>query len=61
MKRTDLEKHLRSHGCELYREGGKHAIWWNPANRKTSTVPRHKEVNDYTAKGICRALEISVP
>jgi len=61
LKRAELEKHLRAHGCQLYREGGKHSVWWNPANRKTSAVPRHREINDYTARGICRSLEIPEP
>jgi mRNA interferase HicA len=46
LKRAELEKHLRAHGCQLYREGGKHSVWWNPANRKTPAVPRHREIND---------------
>jgi mRNA interferase HicA len=61
LKRTELEKHLRAHGCQLYREGSKHSVWWNPANRKTSAVPRHREINSYTARGICRSLEIAEP
>ena len=61
MKRADLERHLRSHGCDLYREGGKHSVWWNPANRKTASVPRHREVKDFTARAICRQLEVAEP
>ncbi len=34
MNLADLERHLRGHGCQLYREGGSHSIWWNPSNRK---------------------------
>jgi len=58
VKRIDLERHLRAHGCEFLREGGKHSISWNPANRKVSSVPRHKEINDFTARKICRDLEV---
>jgi mRNA interferase HicA len=58
LKRAELEKHLRAHGCQLYREGGKHS---NPANRKTSAVPRHREINNYTARSICRSLEVPEP
>jgi mRNA interferase HicA len=61
MKRVDLERHLRTHGCKLFREGGRHSIWWNPSNRKTSALPRHREINDFTAKNICRSLEIPLP
>ena len=39
MKRAELVRHLTSHGCELFREGGRHSIYWNPSNRKTTAVP----------------------
>jgi mRNA interferase HicA len=58
VKRIDLERRLRDHGATPLREGGKHSIWWNPANRKTTSIPRHREINDFTAKKICRDLEI---
>jgi hypothetical protein len=58
VKLADLERHLRSHGCELYREGSKHSIWWNPAKRKTTSVPRHREVKAFTARAIFRQLEV---
>ena len=32
MKRADLVRHLTSHGCKLLREGGRHSIYYNPAN-----------------------------
>ena len=61
MKRVDLVRHLASFGCELLREGGRHALFVNPATGKVSTVPRHREVNDFLARRICRALEIPEP
>jgi hypothetical protein len=30
----------------------------NPSTRKISTVPRHKEINDFLARRICRSLDI---
>ena len=30
MKRRDLLKHLRWHGCQFVREGGDHSIWGKP-------------------------------
>ena len=30
MKRRELERYLREHGCELFREGAKHSVFWNP-------------------------------
>ena len=61
MKRIDLVRHLEQHGCLLLREGGSHSVYVNRAARKTSTVPRHREINDYLARKICRDLEIPAP
>ncbi|NCZ96977.1 type II toxin-antitoxin system HicA family toxin [bacterium] len=61
MKRRDLVRHLEAAGCRLEREGGKHSIFWNPANQKTSAVPRHTEVFPPLPKKICRDLGIEPP
>jgi len=61
MKRLELVRHLEGHGCRLLREGGSHSVYVNPVARKTSTVPRHREVNDFLARKICRDLEIPAP
>ena len=58
MKRSELIKHLTAHGCQLLREGGRHSIWWNSANRKTSAVPRHAEIVQPTVNRICKDLGI---
>lgn len=61
MKRRDLMAWLRSHGCEILREGRAHTVLWNPANTKVSAVPRHTEINDYLARRICRDLGVPDP
>jgi len=61
MKRRDLIQHLRSHGCELLREGGRHSVYWNPLNRTTSAVPRHSEIREPLVRRICKDLEIPTP
>jgi predicted RNA binding protein YcfA (HicA-like mRNA interferase family) len=61
MKRLDLVRHLEAHGCQLLREGANHSVFVNRAAHKTSTVPRHREINDYLADKICRDLEASPP
>ncbi|MBY0231016.1 MAG: type II toxin-antitoxin system HicA family toxin [Gemmataceae bacterium] len=61
MKREVLLRHLRRHGCRPLREGGGHSIWVNQANGKRSSIPRHREVNDHTARGICRQLGVPEP
>ena len=61
MKLNDLERHLRRHGCRFYREGGSHTIWFNPANRKITSVPRHREIKDTLARAVCDELAIARP
>lgn len=61
MKRRDLLQHLRAHGCDLLREGAKHSVYVNRELGKASSVPRHKEINDFLARKICGDLEITAP
>lgn len=61
MKRLDLIRHLEAHGCYLLREGSRHSVYINPLVGKSSTVPRHREVNDYLARKICRDMDIREP
>jgi mRNA interferase HicA len=41
-----------------YGRGGKHSVFVNGTNRTTSTVPGHREINDFLARKICRDLSI---
>jgi predicted RNA binding protein YcfA (HicA-like mRNA interferase family) len=59
IRRADLERHLRRHGCELKRHGGSHDVWTNPATGKQSTVPRHREMPATTARVICDQLGVA--
>lgn len=61
MKRLDLIRHLERLGCQLLREGGSHSVYVNRAAGKATTVPRHREINDFLARKICKDLEIPVP
>jgi len=45
LKRRDLLRHLETHVCQLLREGGNHTIYANRAARRSSSVPRHNEIN----------------
>ncbi len=58
MKRRDLLRHLERHGCALLREGGNHTVYVNRARGKASTIPRHREINDFLTRKICRDLEV---
>jgi len=61
MKRRDLIRHLELHGCEILREGGRHTLYVNRAEQKTSAVPLHQEIKTMTARQICRDLHIPQP
>jgi mRNA interferase HicA len=61
VKRRDLLRHLEAHGCELLREGGNHTVFANRSARKATTIPRHREIDEFLARKICRDLEIPDP
>jgi len=59
MKRKDLIKYLLKNGCMFVREGANHSVFFNSLLNRTSTVPRHSEINDFLAKKICKDLGIT--
>lgn len=61
MKRGDLLRHLRRHGCYLKREGASHSLWCNPLTGAVEAVPRHTEVSNLLAQKICRSLSVPEP
>ena len=61
MKRRDLIRHLEAHGCRFLREGGNHTVYVNREAQKASTVPRHREIDEFLARKICRDLLIPEP
>jgi len=61
MKRQKLVKYILGNGCIFVREGAHHSIFFHPETRRTSTVPRHNEINDFLAKKICKDLGITSP
>jgi len=61
MKRKALVQHLSKYRCQLLREGKKHSVFYNPVSNKTSTLPRHREIDDFLATKICRDLGIPEP
>lgn len=58
MKRGALLRHLQDHGCHLDYEGSRHSIYRNPSNGKTTSVPRHMEIDNRLARKICKQLGI---
>jgi mRNA interferase HicA len=58
VKRNEFLKHLHYQGCILKREGGNHSIYYNPSNKKVSSVPRHNDIREILAEKICKDLDI---
>ena len=56
MKRNELLKYLRSQGCDILREGGKHSWWYNPEQNKRSAIPRHSEIKDIWREKYAKTL-----
>jgi mRNA interferase HicA len=55
MKRRELEKRLRSLGWHLVRHGARHDVWSD--GETEIAVPRHSDINEYTAKAILKEAE----
>ena len=58
MKRIDLIRHLHKEGCALLREGANHSVFFHVLTKRVSTVPRHREIDNFLARKICRDLGI---
>jgi mRNA interferase HicA len=61
VKRRELIRHLKIHGCYLEREGGNHSVFRNPANGRCVPVARHNEIKETTARALCDQLGIPRP
>jgi predicted RNA binding protein YcfA (HicA-like mRNA interferase family) len=54
VKRRVVIRHLEKQGCEFLREGGNHTIYVNRSKNKASSVPRHREINEFLVQKVCR-------
>ena len=54
MKRRDLVKKLEAAGYRVVRDDGDHTVYKRPGSPNIS-VPRHRELNEMTAKAIIKA------
>lgn len=61
MKRRDLIRYAEKNGCEFLREGGDHTVYVNRKEKRVSTIPRHREIDEYLAKRVCKDLGIPLP
>ena len=60
MKRRELERHLRAHGCRAIDEGANHTRWAGPTGAR-SVVPRHREIDYALARKIYVQLVVPPP
>lgn len=58
MKRLDLIRRITDEGAVLVRTVGGHDIYRNVITGVTQPVPRHRELNELTAKSIIRKLSV---
>ena len=56
MRKAELLQKLNKLGVVFIRHGGKHDIYMQPKTNKESAVPRHDDINEYTAKSILKKL-----
>lgn len=61
MKRLELLRYLVANGCELLREGSRHTVFVHRAAGRSSTIPRHREIDDFLARKICKDLHVPPP
>jgi mRNA interferase HicA len=54
VRRRDLIAELEALGWFLLREGGNHSIYAHADREHHIAVPRHREINEHTARGILR-------
>jgi len=56
MKRDKLLKQVKETGAIFVRHGKKHDIYENPRTHEYTQIPRHPDINEYTAKDILKKL-----
>ncbi len=56
MKHVELIRLITEEGCVLVRARGGHDIYRNVITGVSQPVPRHREVNENTARAIIRRL-----
>ena len=56
MKRIRLVQILNQMGIVFVRHGKKHDVYMQPVTKMETTVPRHSEIKELTAKSIIKTL-----
>jgi hypothetical protein len=56
MKREKLLAKIAEAGAVFIRHGKKHDIYENPRTHEFTQIPRHPDINEYTANGIMKKM-----
>jgi hypothetical protein len=56
MKREKLLEKMHEMGAIFVRHGKKHDIYENPRTHEYTQIPRHSDINEYTARDILKKL-----
>jgi len=56
MKRTKLLQMLNQMGVIFVRHGKKHDVYMQPITKIETTIPRHNDIKEFTAKSIIKTL-----
>ena len=56
MKREKLLEKVIEAGAVFVRRGKKHDIYENPRTHEYTQIPRHSDINEYTAKDILKKV-----
>ena len=56
MKREKLLEKAKETGAVFVRHGKKHDIYENPRTHEYTQIPRHTDINEYTARDILKKL-----
>jgi len=56
MKREKLLEKVNETGAIFIRHGKRHDIYENLRTHEFTSIPRHPDINEYTAKGIIKKL-----
>jgi hypothetical protein len=56
VKREKLPEKVNETGAVFVRHGMKHDVYENPRTHEYTQIPRHSDINEYTAKDIIKKL-----
>jgi hypothetical protein len=56
VKQEKLRNMIREYGAIFLRHGKKHDIFENPRTHELTQVPRHSDINEYTARDILKKM-----